>query len=104
MIRAVDMRSPYDDTPAAAPPTVPAMDNTSTNRDHGHLVVFNVAPYSLCAPAAEVEGIIVAPRIRPLPQAPPSIIGVVQHRGQVYRVISLRRRTTPPPPHPTGGG
>ena len=98
------MRSPYDDTPAAALPTIPAMNNTSTNRDYGHLVVFNDAPYSLCAPAAEVEGIIVAQRIRPLPQAPPSIIGVVQHRGQVYQVVSLRRRTTPLLPHPTGGG
>jgi len=70
------------------------MDITAAARDHdhGHLVVFNVAPYGLCAPAAEVEGIIVVPHIRPLPQAPPSTIGVVQHRGQVYRVISLRRK------------
>ncbi len=85
------MQSPYDDPPAASPPH-PTTGGISTARDHSHLVVFNVAAYRLGAPAAEVERIIVAPRIRPLPQAPPSIIGVVPHHGQIYRVISLRRK------------
>lgn len=68
------------------------MEITPAARDHRHLVVFTVAPYGFCAPATEVDGIITVPHVRPLPQAPPSVIGVAHHRGQVYRVISLRRK------------
>jgi len=32
------------------------------------------------------------PPISRLPQAPPAIIGVINHRGQIYRVVSLRRK------------
>ena len=99
------MQSPYDDPPAAAAPPLPATGSISIARGQDHLVLFNVAACHLAAPAAEVERIIVAPRIRPLPQAPPSIIGVVPHRGQIYRVISLRRKfgLEAGPPSPSKG-
>ena len=32
------------------------------------------------------------PPVSRLPMAPPSVIGLINHRGQVYRVISLRRK------------
>jgi len=68
------------------------MDITPAVWNNRHPVVFNVAPYGFCAPATEVDGIITVPHVRPLPQAPPSVIGVANHRGVVYRVISLRRK------------
>lgn len=57
-----------------------------------HLIVFKVAPYTFCAPAVEVGRIVAMPPMSPLPKAPPSIIGVIQHHGHVYRVLSLRRK------------
>ena len=35
---------------------------------------------------------IMVPPVSRLPLAPPSVIGLINHRGQVYRVISLRRK------------
>ena len=68
------------------------MNITPSSRNNRHLVLFNVAPYDFCAPAAEVESIIMLPPVSRLPMAPPSVIGLINHRGQVYRVISLRRK------------
>lgn len=68
------------------------MDITPSSRNNRHLVLFNVAPYRFCAPATEVESIIMLPPVSRLPKVPPSVIGLINHRGQVYRVISLRRK------------
>lgn len=68
------------------------MNITPSSRNNQHLIVFNVVPYTFCAPAAEVESIIMLPPVSRLPMAPPSVIGLVNHRGQVYRVVSLRRK------------
>jgi len=68
------------------------MNITPSSRNNQHLIQFNVAPYAFCAPAAEVESIIMLPPVSRLPLAPPSVIGLINHRGQVYRVISLRRK------------
>jgi len=65
---------------------------TPSSRNNRHLILFNVAPYHFCAPAAEVESMIMVPPVSRLPLAPPSVIGLINHRGQVYRVISLRRK------------
>jgi chemotaxis signal transduction protein len=65
---------------------------TPSSRNNRHLILFNVAPYRFCAPAAEVESMIMVPPVSRLPLAPPSVIGLINHRGQVYRVISLRRK------------
>jgi chemotaxis signal transduction protein/LysM repeat protein len=72
--------------------TVQAMPITPSSRNNRHLILFNVAPYHFCAPAAEVESMIMVPPVSRLPLAPPSVIGLINHRGQVYRVISLRRK------------
>jgi len=75
---------------------------TPSSRNNRHLILFNVAPYHFCAPAAEVESMIMVSPVSRLPLAPPSVIGLINHRGQVYRVISLRRKlgleTGPPLP------
>jgi chemotaxis signal transduction protein len=71
---------------------VQAMPITPSSRNNRHLILFNVAPYHFCAPAAEVESMIMVPPVSRLPLAPPSVIGLINHRGQVYRVISLRRK------------
>lgn len=68
------------------------MNITPSSRNNQHLIVFNVVPYTFCAPAAEVESIIMLPPVSRLPMASPSVIGLVNHRGQVYRVVSLRRK------------
>ena len=68
------------------------MDIPPSSRDKRHLIIFKVSPYGFCAPAAEVEGIIMVPHVSRLPMAPPSVVGLINHRGQVYRVISLRRK------------
>lgn len=68
------------------------MNITPSSRNNRHLILFNVVPYNFCAPAAEVESIIMLPPVSRLPMAPPSVIGLINHRGQVYRVISLRRK------------
>jgi nucleoid-associated protein YgaU len=65
---------------------------TPSSRNNRHLILFNVTPYHFCAPAAEVESMIMVPPVSRLPLAPPSVIGLINHRGQVYRVISLRRK------------
>ena len=61
-------------------------------RNNRHLVVFKVDPYCFCAPAADVERFIMVPPVSRVPKTPPSVIGLINHRGQVYRVISLRRK------------
>ena len=68
------------------------MNITPSSRNNRHLILFEVAPYNFCAPAAEVESIIMLPPVSRLPKVPPSVIGLINHRGQVYRVISLRRK------------
>ena len=68
------------------------MNITPSSRNNRHLILFKVAPYNFCAPAAEVESIIMLPPVSRLPKVPPSVIGLINHRGQVYRVISLRRK------------
>lgn len=65
---------------------------TPSSRNDRHLVIFTVAPYTFCAPTGEVERFIKVTTIRRLPQAPPAVIGVINHRGQVFRVVSLRRK------------
>lgn len=68
------------------------MNITPSSRNNRHLILFKVVPYNFCAPAAEVESIIMLPPVSRLPKVPPSVIGLINHRGQVYRVISLRRK------------
>jgi len=68
------------------------MTMTPSSRNNRHLVIFKVAPYTFCAPTGEVERFTTVPPISRLPKAPPAVIGVINHRGQVYRVISLRRK------------
>ncbi len=68
------------------------MNITPSSRNNRHLILFKVIPYNFCAPATEVESIIMLPPVSRLPMAPPSVIGLINHRGQVYRVISLRRK------------
>jgi chemotaxis signal transduction protein/nucleoid-associated protein YgaU len=71
---------------------VQTMNITPLSRNNRHLILFKVDPYNFCAPAAEVESIIMLPPVSRLPKVPPSVIGLINHRGQVYRVISLRRK------------
>ncbi len=66
--------------------------------DNRHLAIFRVASYLFCAPAHTIAAITDLPAWTRIPKAPPSILGAVNHRGQVVVVVSLRRKLGLEPP------
>lgn len=56
------------------------------------LLRFRVGPFRFSVPAAEVEGIIVPPRLTVIPLNPAHAIGVFMHQGEITSAISLRSK------------
>ncbi len=63
-----------------------------------HLATFRVGTYTFCAPAHTIAAITDLPAWTRIPKTPPSILGAVNHRGQVVVVVSLRRKLGLEPP------
>ena len=68
------------------------MAHPSPPGENQHLAIFRVASYTFCAPAHTVSAITDVPAWTRIPKTPPSILGAVNHRGQVVVVVSLRRK------------
>ena len=62
-----------------------------------HLAIFRVALYTFCAPAHTISAITDVPPWTRIPKAPASILGAVNHRGQVVVVVCLRTKLGLPP-------
>jgi chemotaxis signal transduction protein len=56
------------------------------------LAIFRVASYLFCAPAHTIAAITDLPAWTRIPKTPPSVLGAVNHRGQVVVVVCLRRK------------
>ncbi|MDI6871737.1 MAG: chemotaxis protein CheW [Bacillota bacterium] len=56
------------------------------------LVVFNLAGEDFGVPIAQVREIIRLVPITAIPKAPPSVLGIINLRGKIIPVISLRQR------------
>jgi hypothetical protein len=59
--------------------TVQAIPSIPSSRNNRHLILFNVAPCHFCAPAAEVESMIMVPPVSRLPLAPAALDEIVHH-------------------------
>lgn len=61
-----------------------------THGDPVELVVFPLGSERYAVPASQVRGVVPLGEVTPVPCTPPSILGVVSHRGRVLPVIDLR--------------
>jgi purine-binding chemotaxis protein CheW len=66
-----------------------------------NLVGFVVGDVRYAVDIARVREIVNPGAVVPLPQAPPAIVGVAEHRGDVLPVLDLRRRFGLDPAPPT---
>jgi purine-binding chemotaxis protein CheW len=80
------------------------MADPNQSGDHRHLAIFRVASYIFCAPAHTIFAITSLPAWTRIPKTPPSILGAINHRGQVVVVVSLRNKLglEPMPPSERG--
>lgn len=58
----------------------------------GKFVVFAMDGQRLALPVSEVERVVRAVEITPLPSAPEVVMGVINHQGRILPVFDLRRR------------
>ncbi len=65
-------------------------------------VGFVVGDVSYAVPIALVKEIVNPGVLTPVPHAPHSVVGVVDHRGQVVPIVDLRQRFALPPPAERG--
>ncbi len=56
------------------------------------LLVFNLDEQRYALPLSDVERIVRAVEITPLPKAPEIVLGVINVRGQVIPVVNIRKR------------
>lgn len=66
--------------------TEPSMDSI------GHLLIFTVDDRQYALRLDNVERIVRAVEVMPLPEASESVLGVINVQGQIMSVLSLRRR------------
>ncbi len=64
------------------------------------LVVFPLGGERYAVPASEVRGVVPLEELTPVPCTPPSILGVISHRGRILPVVDLRdvNEDEAPPP------
>lgn len=66
----------------------------------GKYMSFELAGEAYGIEILSVREIVAAPRIRPVPRAPPAIKGVMNLRGRILPVVDLRRRLALPAAEP----
>ncbi len=67
-------------------------DNASAPARAQTYILFSVAGTAYAVPSGQVQHMEMVEQITPVPNAPPSVEGVVFSRGQVVPVINLRAR------------
>jgi purine-binding chemotaxis protein CheW len=60
--------------------------------DKFHFVIFTLDDRRFALPLASVDQIARAVEVMPLPEAPPSVLGLINLQGKVLPVVSLRRK------------
>jgi purine-binding chemotaxis protein CheW len=62
------------------------------NQDTDNFLVFMVGEFRHAVSLLVVEKVELAVEVTPFPEAPPAVIGVINRRGQILPVLSMRRR------------
>jgi purine-binding chemotaxis protein CheW len=61
-------------------------------KDTDHFFVFMVGEFRHAVSLMVVEKVELAVEVTPFPDAPPAVIGVINRKGQILPVLSMRRR------------
>jgi purine-binding chemotaxis protein CheW len=72
-------------------------DNDAADADHRQLVTMHVAGQLVGLPIMDVQDVFSVQRITPVPRASASVVGLVNLRGRVVTLLSLRTLVGYPP-------
>jgi len=59
---------------------------------HTQVIIFRIDGQSYAIPLSDVDRVIRAVEVTPLPKAPETVLGIIDYHGTLVPVLSLRKR------------